>query len=106
MNFNNLPGEIKSKIYKINRDIDKHEKLLKKCFSELDSIKFHAVQYMDWIIDCVGISVWEHLDDYEYWTNLEFRDKVERKYFLSKHNLVKLLIKTTHLQETQIIINY
>jgi hypothetical protein len=93
MNFNNLPGEIKSNIYKINRDIDKHEKLLKKCFSELDSIKFHADQYIDWVIDCVGISVWEHSSDYEYWTNLEFREKIQRKFFLSKQKLVKLLIK-------------
>ena len=54
-------------------------------------INFHAVQYMDWVIDCVGISVWEHSEDYEYWTNLEFRDKRKRKYFLSKDKLVKLL---------------
>tara|TARA_B110000967_G_C18602954_1_gene420170 strand:- start:183 stop:353 length:171 start_codon:yes stop_codon:yes gene_type:complete len=46
---------------------------------------------MDWVIDCVGISVWEHSEDYEYWTNLEFRDKRKRKYFLSKDKLVKLL---------------
>ena len=101
MNFNKLPCEIKSKIYRINKDIDKHEKLLKKCFNELNDINFHAVQYMDWVIDCVGISVWEHSDDYEYWTNLEFRDKVERKYFLSKHNLVKLLNKITHLSKPE-----
>lgn len=93
MNFNNLPGEIKSNIYKINRDIDKHEKLLKKCFSELDSIKFHTDQYIDWVIDCVGYSVWEHSSDYEYWINLEFREKIQRKFFLSKQKLVKLLIK-------------
>ena len=99
MNFNELPCEIKSKIYRINKDIDKHEKLLKKCFNELNDINFRAVQYMDWVIDCVGISVWEHSEDYEYWTNLEFRDKVERKYFLSKHNLVKLLNKITHLSK-------
>ena len=93
MNFNNLPGEIKSNIYKINKDIDKHEKLLKKCLIELDSIKNHAIQYMDWVIDCVGMSVWEHSSDYEYWTNLEFREKIQRKYFLSKQKIVKLLIK-------------
>jgi len=101
MNFNELPCEIKSKIYIINKDIDKHEKLLKKCINELNDINFHAVQYMDWVIDCVGISVWEHSEDYEYWTNLEFRDKVERKYFLSKHNLVKLLNKITHLSKPE-----
>ena len=48
---------------------------------------------MDWIIDCVGYSVWEHSSDYEYWTNLEFREKIQRKFFLSKQKLVKLLIK-------------
>ena len=101
MNFNELPCEIKSKIYRINKDLDKHEKLLKKCFNELNDINFHAVQYMVWVIDCVGISVWEHSEDYEYWTNLEFRDKVERKYFLSKHNLVKLLNKITHLSKPE-----
>ena len=93
MNFNNLPGEIKYKIYQYNKHIDKHEKLLKKCFSELDSIKIHASQYIDWVIDCVGYSIWEHTSDYEYWTNLEFREKIKRKYFLSKQKLVKLLIK-------------
>lgn len=93
MNFNNLPDEIKYKIYQYNKHLDKHEKLLKKCFNELDSIKFNAIQYMDWVIDCVGYSVWKHIDDYEYWINLEYRDKKDRKYFLSKAKLVKLLIK-------------
>ena len=35
MNFNNLPCDIKKKIYNINKDRDKYDKLLKKCVLEL-----------------------------------------------------------------------
>ena len=91
MNFNNLPDEIKYKIYQYNKHIDKHEKLLKKCFNELELIKNEAIQYIGWIIDCSD--GWEQIDDYEYWINLQYRDKKDRKYFLSKAKLIKLLIK-------------
>jgi len=94
INFNNLPCDIKKKIYNINRDEDKHNKLLKRCLNEIVNINFNIIQYMDWVVDCVGISVWVHKDDYEYWINLEYnRDKKHRLYYMKKEKLALSIIK-------------
>ena len=93
INFNDLPCDIKRKIFIINNK-DKHKKLLNKCFKEIEEINHNLIEYMDWVIYCVGISVWEHDDDFEYWLNLEnSREKEKRKYYMKIKNICKILIK-------------
>ena len=94
INFNNLPCDIKQKIFNINKYVIKHKILLNKCFKEIEEINHNLNQYMDWIIDCVGISVWEHDEDFEYWINLEYnREKSKRKYYMKMKKISKILIK-------------
>jgi hypothetical protein len=34
---------------------------------------------MDWVIYYVGISLWDHYDDFEYWLNLEYSREKEKE---------------------------
>ena len=98
INYDDLPGEIKSIIYKINRDKDKHEKLLNRCFKEIAEINNNVIQYMDWVVDCVGISLWEHYDDFEYLINLEYsREKEKREYYRKMKKICNILIKNLNI---------
>ena len=92
-NFNLLPNDIKLLIYQMNKDREKHNYLLRKCFSELKQINDISHQYLLFIKKCIGFSVWKHFDDYRYWIQLE---KIENpliiKGYEDKGYLIKLII--------------
>lgn len=92
VNFINLPGDIKSYIFSFNKDKEKHEYLLKKCINEVKILKKQSEKYFEWVYFCIGLSVSEHKSDYLYWVRMEFTDEKTQSYFLSKINIVKLIL--------------
>ena len=91
MNFNNLPCDIKRKIYNINKNRDKHDKLLKKCKLELLDIEILTDSYNDYVRECIGYSIWDHENDYKDWVIYE--RVYDKKYYMKKKNIVKYIIQ-------------
>lgn len=92
INFNNLPKEIKSMIFSINKHKDKHEKLFKNCIDELLMLNVLADCYNDHIKFSIGYNNWEHYYDYEYWISLEYNRNKLKSYFLKKRYIVEYIV--------------
>ena len=95
MNFNELPNDIKLSIFNINKNIDKHNKLLKSTINELNNLFEISIEYSMYIKECVGFSVWEHKADFDYWVELEKDNYLKNysiKYFKNKSLLIKFII--------------
>lgn len=87
--FYDLPNDIQNIIYEINYK-RKHKILLNKCFEEMKDIKNNVNEYINWVINCVGISLWEHNNDFKYWLELEYlRDIKKKKYYIKLKNICK-----------------
>ena len=99
INFTNLPGDIKSYIYSFNKNKEKHEYLLKKCINEVKDLYHISEKYLEWVCNCVGLSVWTHESDYLYWIGIEFNDIKKHQYYLSKSKLIKLLITENRIKQ-------
>ena len=97
MNLTDLPDDVKLLIFHINKDIDKHNKLLNHTLNELNYVFDISNKYFKYIKECIGISVWEHFSDYDYWINLEKDDYLQKypiKYFKNKSFIVKYIINS------------
>lgn len=74
MNFKDLPTDIQLYIFQINKQEDKHNKQLKKCMNEIRFLYHVSSIYFKYVKECIGVDVWEHGPDYEYWIDLEKSD--------------------------------
>ena len=92
MNFNNLPCDIKRKIYNINKNRDRYDKLIKKCKLELLDIEILTDSYNDYVRECIGYSIWDHENDYKDWVNISIF-KTDKTYHMKKKNIVKYIIQ-------------
>lgn len=99
MNFTDLPDDIKLFIFHINKDIDRHNKELRVSLNEMIILFEIAKKYLKFIEECVGISIWEHESDYEYWIELE-KNEYLKNYQINdiqnKSRIIKYIIRTFH----------
>ena len=74
MNFTDLPTDIQLYIYHINKYEDKHNKQIQHCMNEINFLYHISDIYYKYVKECIGIDVWEHEPDYDYWIDLEKSD--------------------------------
>ena len=96
MNFTDLPNDIKLYIFHINKWKDKHNKQLQSNLTKIKHIFELSEKYFNFIKECLGVSVWEHNEDYKYWIELEENDYLQNyeiKDIQNKSLIVKYIIK-------------